>query len=295
MSSIESDLANGLRRLAAEPVPGRPPTEYVMREGRRAKRRRVAGVTTAAASAVAIATFAVGAGIYWDSEAVDNPSRGASSSRSDLSDEPRLRLASAAQKTTAGSFRVRVTAEVRARNGMSLTAEDLELTKQIPSAEGALDPVNANGYLRLVEDGRVIGEQRLVAGTLYIGESGRFKDFGQSRSLRFDQANGTFAPSADPVALLSALRTVGEVIESGAGLYWFTLQVTVRTKSASGVMRPETRRVTGEVQLGAAGGNVERIAYEVDDPSQSRFVVRYSIQLSEFGVVVRVEVPPVVG
>jgi hypothetical protein len=264
-------LAYRLHALADNDDPGAPPTDLLLRRGRRSRAARTTTLATAGVAAVALGAVA----------AATLPSTGPAAQRSAASPPPPTPapLTLAAQHTAAASFRfdMRVTTV-----GTSSTA----------GLTGAYDPVNRRGYLKTVGKARVkLAEQRRIGDRCYVlpapGSRWVSTQCGPGDSL------GTSAGlTTDPAGVLAQLKANGSatyVGRTGSGAtavdtWQFTY--TVPTGKAS-VGFTETGTATVDV----ATNQVATVAFRFTPDRPKSTVEEITYRYSGYGERVEVTAP----
>ncbi|GAA2359121.1 hypothetical protein [Dactylosporangium salmoneum] len=293
MTDYDSQLAVGLRALVDDvPIPAAP-TETVLRRGRRARHRRK---LTVAASGTALALAVGSLSVAAMTGAKDGtPKPPAATGAVADPQTPRLRLAAAIDATAGGSFTQDITVNVE--NFDKLSAQQRKMASHLDRLRlsGPFDPKARTGYLRSTQaDGTSI-EQRLINGTLFIGDGKAWKKV-PGEHTGFDVASlsiDRIALSADPTQFLSALRELGQVeLAASAGAdtitYRFTGQLGALPEAGP------TYELTGEVTVARAGNLITKVTYRVPawlTNGHPDVVALVTINLSKHGEPVSVERP----
>ncbi|GAA4637729.1 hypothetical protein GCM10023196_092710 [Actinoallomurus vinaceus] len=228
MTMEREELSTALRSLAGLDGDSAAPVAELIERGRRAERKRRAGIVTAASGVAAVTAITVGVGVLSSSS---SPGGG---SHVTASPQPALQLVSAAESTSRTSYRVAIT----------YTVSQAKRKDYAEHYQGAFDPVAHRGYLRMKTAPARTMEFRYIGNDAYVQRGARWK--------RIDPAGTIGAPrgalpmgeilTAGPKPLLKTLATVGTVTRTGTGRYTFAY---VGKKSAGG--EPGGNKVTGTV------------------------------------------------
>ncbi|MEH1164256.1 hypothetical protein V6V47_02585 [Micromonospora sp. CPCC 205539] len=291
-NDIEEQLTSGMRQEVAGVAFG----SDVLGAATRRHGRRVALQRTSYAAGVVGLVGALAAAVLIGGPGASTPGGDPAASASDSSspsatgDTPQLQLASAVTASENVSYRLKITTGSK------------EDPNAWGTAEGAWDPARSTGWLTTQNPGGVGYYQRMVDGTFYVGSSGSttWKQEPNNGNLEYaDALGGATGASADPKELFAALREANaKVTKTGARTYHFESTRTYDDKYAAG-----TRTLVGDVTVGA-DGRIAKVSYLATDTSRVKPGVkspkagltlksdhRLTLQLSDYGVPVRVERP----
>ncbi|WP_406037600.1 hypothetical protein OG799_23385 [Micromonospora sp. NBC_00898] len=308
-TDLEEQLAAGMR----DEVAGLALTRDVLGDATRRHRRRTTLHRTAYAVGVVgvvgalAATLTVGAGAPGGTTG----SRGPVAERPAVAsaDTPQMRLAAAAAASENISYRVKVT--TTSKDKLAKPGELPEPVSERWVTKGAFDPATATGYLDSPYEGQLrpaivagFEHERLIDGVRYVGASNASvgsrgeivwsREEGKRDKLDYDMAmGGGLGASASPEGLLRMLRQAGATVtEKADGVYHF--EVTVKDL-------PEILADTfvGEVTVGA-DNRIAKVAYTREARANVHgrhftYHLEVVIELSDYGMPVKVEVPPVVS
>ncbi|MFU8854704.1 hypothetical protein ACNAW0_27585 [Micromonospora sp. SL1-18] len=309
-TDLEDRLIDGMR----DEVAGLAFTRDVLGHATRRHRRRTAlyrsayaagvvGVAGALAAALSVGAGAPGGTIGSPGPVAEPPTAAASP------EPPQLRLAAAAAASGNISYRVKVTT----------TSKDIAKQGELPEPDGerwvtkgAFDPATATGYLDSPYNGQMrpaitagFPHERLVDGVRYIGAPGASPGTkgnifwsrveGKQDNLDYDMAmGGGLGASASPEELFRVLGQAGATVtEKAVGVYRF--EVTL--KNVSREILADT--FVGEVRIGA-DNRIARVSYDRTTRANihgSKYTYHSGvvIELFDYGMPVRVEVPPFDG
>ncbi|MEH1167024.1 hypothetical protein V6V47_16735 [Micromonospora sp. CPCC 205539] len=294
------DLSMALRDLADAEPPNEAPTADLIMRGQRARRSRTVATTGGALALLGVvAVAAVGLAGPGGDPGTTSAQPGSTTAAAVT---PELRLVAAAQASAQSSFRFRVsTSRNWVDRGKPGSAKE--------SFEGEFDPNGPTGRVTRQAKGRIISEERIVGGDLYISKGDRFRHLGQPAIFR--NLTHIYVPFADPATTvnpasqLDALRSVGTVTalgtagsgESAVERYSFSY-VSMPTDAD----RPKTVPGEGIIEIGVKSQKVSKISFITiieypnhdggDQPSWHE-EMEVTWLYSDYGLDVDVQVPPV--
>lgn len=301
MDGYDHRLAAGLHTLVDDAAIPVPPTEIVLHRGRRARRRRT--VTGIAASGGVLALAIAGLAAIGVTDPADRkPSPPVATGTAPDPAAVRLRLVSALDATAGASFTQTIAIAIENRAGLGTGDRDLTAHLDGLRMTGPFDPKARTGHLRSERPDGSSGEQRLVAGELFVGDGRRWKKVpGQHAGFSVASlVTDGVGLSDDPTRFLATLRELGRVEQvtaagTDAETYRFKGQVRARTgdpgrESAAG----DVFEISGDVTVATAGNRITRVTYRVPlwhTAGRPDIIALVTIGLSGHGAPVSVERP----
>ncbi|WP_432993677.1 hypothetical protein [Dactylosporangium sp. CA-233914] len=189
-------------------------------------------------------------------------------------------------------------------NFAKLSAQQRKLASHLDRLRlsGPFDPKARTGYLKSTQADGTYVEQRLINGTLFIGNGKVWKKV-PGEHTGFDVASlstGRIALSADPTQFLQTLRDLGKVEQtasSGADTITYRFKGQLNPAGGEPGALPEagpTYELTGEVTVAQASNLITKVTYRVSawlTDGHPDVVALVTINLSNHGEPVSVERP----